>query len=63
MGQESSCADCGCPPSRHNAVNQINDGWVAHCAACGCCWRSQGTDFVDEVRRVLDGIQEDELPP
>ena len=44
-----SCPDCGCPVARHNAVNRVDGERVAHCADCGCCWRTKGMEFADRV--------------
>ena len=48
------CPDCGCSATLHNAVNKVGNELIAHCGACGACWRTAGTPFVDEVLRLLE---------
>jgi len=50
---KTECPDCGCSIERHNAVNDNGGKVTAHCGACGTCWKTAGTDFVEAVRRYL----------
>jgi hypothetical protein len=51
----SDCPDCGCDLMRHNAVNAVSDGSVAHCGKCGACWKSLNTPFVERLTKELTG--------
>jgi len=62
--RSDECPDCGCKVGCHNSVlvpagkkNANLDLPVAHCGACGTCWKSKGTPFVELVRTFLDAPQ------